>query len=322
MSNQDTRTVDGFGDEWRRFDQRGVADAELSHAVRVVLRGVPVGRRCPSAPSASTSAAAADDGPGWSRRGSGRLHASMPRAEALAVARRNLAHAAPTATLYHGRGRRHPARRRQHGLRLLARRAAPRPRHRPRPPRLRRQAQAGAPFLLYLYYALRQPPVVVPRSLARVGPRAPRRVASAVPGPLRRQPGSRRRWSTGPWPAARRVLERAGLDVSHLPLSAYRDRSFYVMRNDALDRFGTRLEQRFTRAEITALMASAGLDHIVFSDRVPFWCAVGRRARKGGRSTGSQEVRLQPDREYLTKPEPGERRRPRSSPRQPPTPLA
>ena len=32
-----------------------------------------------------------------------------------------------------------------------------------------------------------------------------------------------------------------------MPLSFYRDCSFYVMRNDSLNRFGTRLERRFTR---------------------------------------------------------------------------
>jgi SAM-dependent methyltransferase len=82
------------------------------------------------------------------------------------------------------------------------------------------------------------------------------------------------------WPLARgsRLLESLGLDVSRLPLSAYRNRSFYTMRKDALDRFGTRLEQRFTAPEIERMMRAAGLDQIAFSDHVPFWCAVGYRA--------------------------------------------
>ena len=49
------------------------------------------------------------------------------------------------------------------------------------------------------------------------------------------------------------------------------------MRTDALDRFGTRLEQRFTRAEITAMMAAAGLERITFSESVPHWSAAGFR---------------------------------------------
>ena len=64
------------------------------------------------------------------------------------------------------------------------------------------------------------------------------------------------------WPLARTaaVIERGGVDVSAFPLSFYRDRSFYTMRTDALDRFGTRLEQRFTRAEMQRLLEDAGLE--------------------------------------------------------------
>jgi len=47
------------------------------------------------------------------------------------------------------------------------------------------------------------------------------------------------------------------------------------MRTDALDRFGTRLEQRFTKKEIKFMLERAGLEKIVFSDTEPFWCVVG-----------------------------------------------
>jgi hypothetical protein len=47
------------------------------------------------------------------------------------------------------------------------------------------------------------------------------------------------------------------------------------MRTDALDRFGTRLEQRFTRPEITQMMENAGLENIRFSDGLPYWTAIG-----------------------------------------------
>jgi len=49
------------------------------------------------------------------------------------------------------------------------------------------------------------------------------------------------------------------------------------MRTDALDRFGTRVEQRFTRAEIQKMMEKSGLERITFSPDLPFWCAVGYR---------------------------------------------
>jgi hypothetical protein len=45
------------------------------------------------------------------------------------------------------------------------------------------------------------------------------------------------------------------------------------MRNDALDRFGTSLEQRFTRDEITEMLDISGFDtgSLKFSMDEPFW---------------------------------------------------
>lgn len=62
-----------------------------------------------------------------------------------------------------------------------------------------------------------------------------------------------------------------------IPLYYYHNKSFHIMRNDALDRFGTPLEQRFTKAEIHSMMTSCGLTDIVFSTKTPYWHAVGRR---------------------------------------------
>jgi hypothetical protein len=50
------------------------------------------------------------------------------------------------------------------------------------------------------------------------------------------------------------------------------------MRTDALDRFGTSLEQRLTRAEIKRMMLQAGATDIRFSDKASYWTACGRRA--------------------------------------------
>ena len=65
------------------------------------------------------------------------------------------------------------------------------------------------------------------------------------------------------------------MDVHSFPLSNYRNKSFYTMRTDALDRFGTKLELRYTRNEIEEMMISAGLIEIIFSNSTPYWCAVG-----------------------------------------------
>ena len=83
------------------------------------------------------------------------------------------------------------------------------------------------------------------------------------------------------WPLARlaRILDAAGMLPASWPLAYYRDKSFYVMRTDAFDRFCTRLEQRFTRAEIETMLRAAGFEDIRFSPSMPFWCAVGFKRR-------------------------------------------
>lgn len=62
-----------------------------------------------------------------------------------------------------------------------------------------------------------------------------------------------------------------------LPLSPYRNKSFFVLRNDALDRFGTTLEQRFSKAEVIDMMKRSGLDDIIVGAGAPFYRAVGRK---------------------------------------------
>jgi ubiquinone/menaquinone biosynthesis C-methylase UbiE len=62
-----------------------------------------------------------------------------------------------------------------------------------------------------------------------------------------------------------------------IPLSDYRNKAFFIMRNDALDRFGTRLEQRFTRRQVEEMMKASGLTEIVISSGTPYWHAIGRK---------------------------------------------
>jgi hypothetical protein len=76
-----------------------------------------------------------------------------------------------------------------------------------------------------------------------------------------------------------KCIEKIGLKKisNQIPLSYYKSHSFYIMRNDALDRFGTPLEQRFSRAEITEMMQKCGLKNIIISENEPFWHAVGEK---------------------------------------------
>jgi ubiquinone/menaquinone biosynthesis C-methylase UbiE len=132
----------------------------------------------------------------------------------------------------------------------------------------------GAPFLVYLYYALDNRPAWY-RALWRLS-NLGRLVISRLPHPLRFVV-SQIIAALVYWPLARlaTLLSWLGRSPRGLPLSYYADKSFYVMRTDAYDRFCTRLEKRFTRPEIEAMLKRAGFVDIRFSDSEPFWCAVG-----------------------------------------------
>jgi len=76
-----------------------------------------------------------------------------------------------------------------------------------------------------------------------------------------------------------KLMKAIGLKkiVKYIPLSYYADKSFNIIKNDALDRFGTPLEQRFSKGEIREMMEKAGLSDIVFSEGEPYWHAVGQK---------------------------------------------
>ena len=65
--------------------------------------------------------------------------------------------------------------------------------------------------------------------------------------------------------------------AKRMPLHGYQNRSFFMVRNDTLDRFGTRLEQRFSEKEIIEMMTSAGLTDIIISPGIPLYHAVGKK---------------------------------------------
>ena len=133
-----------------------------------------------------------------------------------------------------------------------------------------KKLKSGAPFLLYLYYRFDNKPKSyyflwkVSDLLRNVICRLPfflkfiisQLIAFFIYFPLAR--GSL-------------LCEKLGLSVSNFPLTWYRNEPFYILRTDALDRFGTRLEQRFTKAEITQMLMDAGFKDLEFSDREPFW---------------------------------------------------
>jgi hypothetical protein len=68
-------------------------------------------------------------------------------------------------------------------------------------------------------------------------------------------------------------MQNSGREISNFPLHHYANMPFVMLQNDALDRFGTRLEQRFSKKEITEMVESAGFDiaTLKFSENEPFW---------------------------------------------------
>ncbi len=134
--------------------------------------------------------------------------------------------------------------------------------------------KTGAPLLLYLYYKFDNRPFfyrviwMISDVLRRVIYHLPFGVRRIVTDVIA---------MTVYFPLARlsRILDLFGVNVSNIPLSYYRNHTFYTMRTDSRDRFGTPLEKRFTKSQIEVMMKNAGLSDICFSDSAPYWCVVG-----------------------------------------------
>jgi SAM-dependent methyltransferase len=132
--------------------------------------------------------------------------------------------------------------------------------------------KGGGIFLCYLYYKLDNKPFYY-RGLFWTS-NSLRWVISRLPYALRRFI-ARVIASFVYLPLARtaKLLEKRGKNVSNFPLHHYANMPFVMLQNDALDRFGTRLEQRFSKKEITEMLGNAGFDlsTLKFSDVEPFW---------------------------------------------------
>ena len=263
--------VDGFGDEWSRFDQTELSDSELYRMFDHYFNIFPWDRLSPDAVGFDLGCGSGR----WAKFVAprvGYLHLIDASAEALAVARRNMSksqncdfHVAgvdqmPIADsgsdFGYSLGVLHHIPDTEAGLHACVAKLKP-----------------GAPFLLYLYYRFDNRPVWF-RAVWQVSD-AVRRVVAHLPHGLR-YTASQVLAATVYLPLARtaKILEKTGMNVESFPLAWYRNSSFYVMRTDALDRFGTRLERRFTKAEMGQLMDRCGLENIRFSE-TSFWTAVG-----------------------------------------------
>ena len=135
-----------------------------------------------------------------------------------------------------------------------------------------RSIKPGGVFLCYLYYNLENKPAYY--KLIFKGVNIVRRIISASPQKVRRLSATVIA-AVVYWPLARlsKIFSKIGRDISNLPLHHYADMPFVMLANDALDRFGTSLEQRFSKAEITEMLCAADFDltTLKFSEIEPFW---------------------------------------------------
>ncbi len=130
----------------------------------------------------------------------------------------------------------------------------------------------GGIFLCYLYYNLENKPTLYKLIFRCVN--VVRKIVSGLPQKIKH-------FVTLViaalvyWPLARfsKVLNRFRVNTSNIPLHHYADMPFVMLANDALDRFGTTLEQRFSKAEIIEMLSAADFDisTLKFSDIEPFW---------------------------------------------------
>lgn len=135
----------------------------------------------------------------------------------------------------------------------------------------------GAPFLLYLYYSFENRPFWY-RLLWKIS-NYMRLVTSKFPFPIKLFI-SKVMAIIVYYPLARLALFASKfIDASNFPLSIYKDKSFYTMQTDALDRFGTRLEKRYTKKETAEMMKKANLENIKFSENEPYWCVIGYKKK-------------------------------------------
>jgi SAM-dependent methyltransferase len=272
--NLDEATVASFGDEWSRYDQSKLDEAELARLFQSYFSLFPWDSLPPNAEGFDMGCGSGR----WAKlvlRRVGLLNCIDASSEALAVAMRNLAGASNVRFIHattdtvplsessqdfgYSLGVLHHIPDTQEAINSCVRLLKP-----------------GAPLLIYLYYRFDNRPTwyrlvwqasdILRAGISGLPHRLKHRVTDFIA-------------MTVYWPLARiaRLGEQAGLNMHLLPLYGYRDCSFYTMRTDARDRFGTPLEKRFTREEIRQMMGHAGLVNIIVSDDEPFWRALGTR---------------------------------------------
>lgn len=271
MSNIDLQTVTSFGDEWSRFDQIAMSDQEAIKIFEEYFALFPWSK-LPQNAEGFDMGCGSGRWARWVLPRVGKLHCIDP-SDAIEVAKANLSCFKNISFIRASvDGQSLPSASQDFGYSLGVLHHVP-------------DTQAaifscvellkpGAPLLLYLYYAFDNRNWWF-RAMWRLSDLS-RRIICKLPPSLKHVVTDVIALLVYlPLASATKNLERLGCKVEGIPLSYYRNHSFYTMRTDARDRFGTPLEQRFTKNKIKEMMESAGLVNIKFSNGAPFWCAVG-----------------------------------------------
>ena len=273
MKNIDKTVVKSFGDEWARYDQSGMTEAEALKGFEEYFSVFP----WQSLPSGAEGVDMGCGSGRWARFVAprvGKLHCVDP-SNAIDVAERNLDgfsnidfHRASldssplkpgSLDFGYSLGVVHHVPDTAAAIKSITALLKP-----------------GAPLLLYIYYSFENRPLWF-RLLWRCSDFL-RRFICILPAPIKSLVTDIIALLVY-FPVSRItvVLEKCGLNASDFPLYYYRNRSLLTLRTDARDRFGTALEKRFTRKEIRQMMEQAGLIDIEFSSSAPYWCVVGIR---------------------------------------------
>lgn len=272
--NIDKETVESFGKEWSRYDQSKLSDEESSELFDKYFAIMPV----KDLPPNSTGFDMGCGSGRWAKHMApyvGKLNCIDASSHALQVARINLS-CCENVVFHHGTVDQVDIQEESQDFgyslgvlhhipdTLLAMKSCV------------KLLKPDAPFLVYLYYRFDNRPSWF-RMLWKV--------SDVLRGLISRCPEWLKHTITDfiavtvYWPLARTawLLGRLGFNCENFPLAFYSNQSFYTMRTDSRDRFGTPLEQRFTRVEIKTMMEESGLHDIHFSESEPYWCVVGRK---------------------------------------------
>ena len=275
MKNVDKKTVKDFGEEWNKYNQSTLSYEQLEKAYNQYFDIFPFDEL-------STDAEGFDMGCGsgrWAKLVANNVHSLNcidPSEKALNVAKQNLSNFSNiryfnasvndnilkenSQDFGYCLGVLHHVPDTLEGIKACA-----------------KLLKKNAPFLLYLYYNFENRPFFY-RLIWKLSDYL-RKILSVLP-PKTKIFISLLLAFLIYYPLARFALasEKLGIDTSNFLLADYRKKSFYFMKTDALDRFGTRLEKRFSKDEIQKMLQEAGFRDIKFSKNMPFWVSISTKS--------------------------------------------